>query len=301
MTKALSPILVLSLFLTYRLPAQTTAALRQKIQQVIAGKRAVVGVSINGNNGNDTLSVNGGKHLPLQSVFKFHIALALLSEIDKGNFSLDQNITIEKKDLLPGLYSPLREKYPQGATLPVSELVRYSVCESDNVACDVLLKLMGGPQAVETYFVKHNFRDVSIKINEEVMQKNWDLQFQNWTTANAANEILAAFYYNDKSLLSKKSHDFIWELMRGTGTGKKRIKGRLPAGTVVAHKTGTSGTNKQGVSAAVNDIGIVFLPGGGHFFISVLVADSRENEATNERIIAEIAKVAWDHFTFKTK
>lgn len=84
--------------------------------------------------------------------------------------------------------------------------------------------------------------------------------------------------------------------MRESQTGLKRLKGQLPQGTVVAHKTGSSGTNKAGLTAAVNDIGIVFLPNGKPFFISVLVTDSNENAETNEKIIADIAKVMWDHF-----
>jgi beta-lactamase class A/beta-lactamase class A VEB len=73
----------------------------------------------------------------------------------------------------------------------------------------------------------------------------------------------------------------------------------VPKGTVVAHKTGWSGTNKDGVTAAVNDIGIIFLPNGQHFAISVFVTNSKEDIATNERIIADIAKVAWDYFSTK--
>ena len=84
--------------------------------------------------------------------------------------------------------------------------------------------------------------------------------------------------------------------MKQTTTGMDRIKGLLPAKTVVAHKTGSSGTNKEGLTAAVNDMGIVFLPNGKHFFISVFVSDSREDAKTNEKTIAEIAKAAWDYF-----
>jgi beta-lactamase class A/beta-lactamase class A VEB len=87
--------------------------------------------------------------------------------------------------------------------------------------------------------------------------------------------------------------------MRDTETGPNRIKGQLPAQIVVAHKTGSSGVNKQGQTAAVNDIGIVFLPGGRHFFISVFVTDSKESSETNEKIIADIAKAAWDYFSAK--
>lgn len=292
---------LLFLFISLHTAAQTTDLLREKIQQIIAKENAVVGVSMVGNNGKDTVSINGEKHFPLQSVFKFHIAVVVLAEIDKGKFSLDQKITITKKELLPNLYSPIREKYPNGVTLTIAQILTYTVTESDNVGCEVLLRLIGGPQVVEAFFVKNNFKDVSIKINEEVMQANWDLQFQNWTTPKAANEVLAAFYYNKKKLLSKKSYDFIWNTMIATATGADRLKGQLPKHTIVAHKTGSSGTNKQGITAAVNDIGVVFLPNGKHFFISVFVTDSKENADTNEKIIADIGKLVWDYFTVKVK
>lgn len=280
--------------------AQNT--LRQKIKQIVASKNAVVGVSISNNRGKEILSINGKKHFPLQSVFKFHIALVMLSEIDKGKFTLDQKIEIPKKDLLPGLYSPIRDQYPEGVTLTIAEIMEYTVSASDNVGCDVLLRLLGGAQEVEKYFAKNKFKDISIKINEEVQQGNWDMQFQNWTTPKAANKVLQAFFDNKKNLLSKTSYDFIWKTMRETSTGVNRLKGQLPENTVVAHKTGTSGTNKQtGITAAVNDIGIIFLPNGEHFFISVFVTDSKENADTNEKIIADIGKASWDYFTSKIK
>ncbi|HYP50553.1 MAG TPA: serine hydrolase, partial [Pyrinomonadaceae bacterium] len=143
---------------------------------------------------------------------------------------------------------------------------------------------------------------VSIKFNEEDQQRDWDLQFQNWTTPIAANKVLSSFYDNRKKLLSPKSYDFIWKAMKDTETGRNRLKGQLPEKTVVAHKTGSSGTNRTtGITAAVNDIGIVFLPNGQHFFISVFVTNSKEDAATNEKIIADISKAAWNYFTAKTK
>ena len=301
MTKIFQFITLLFLFISSSLSAQTTDSLRQKIQQITSAKDAFVGVSIVGNNDNDTLSINGDNHFPLQSVFKFHIALEVLSQIDKGKFSLTQKIKISKEDLLPKLYSPIREDYPNGATLTIARILEYTVSESDNVGCDILLKLIGGPKVVEAYFIKNNFKNIAIKINEEVMQDNWDLQFQNWTTPKVANEVLAAFYYNKKKLLSKKSYDFIWKIMKETATGNNRLKGQLPKQTIVAHKTGSSGANKQGLTAAVNDIGIIFLPNGEHYFISVFVTNSKEDADTNEKIIADISKAAWDYFTTPMK
>ncbi|HMT06713.1 MAG TPA: class A beta-lactamase, subclass A2 [Pyrinomonadaceae bacterium] len=277
--------------------AQSKADLKRSIEQIVASKKATVGVAIVGGGGKDELVINGDRRYPMQSVFKFHIGLAMMSEIDKGKFSLDQKIEIKKSELLPGLYSPIREAFPEGTTLTIAEILKYTVSQSDNVGCDVLLKLLGGPKAVEDYFVKHRFKNISIKINEETMQGNWDRQFENWTTPKAANNVLKAFFENKKKLLSQKSHEFIWRIMRETSTGAMRLKGQLPEGTVVAHKTGYSGAHKTtGVYAAVNDIGIVFLPNGKHFYISVFVSESQETFETNEKIIADIAKATWDHF-----
>jgi beta-lactamase class A len=300
MTKFIQLTILLLAFVTFQVSAQTT--LRDKIQQIVSTKNAVVGVSIADKRGKEILSINGDKHFPFQSVFKFHIALYMLSEIDKGRFSLDQKIEISKKQVTTDLYSPIKDKYPEGATLTIAEIMEYTVSASDNVGCDVLLRLLGGAEKVENYFAKNKFKDISIKINEETQQANWDLQFQNWTTPKAANKVLSAFYSNKKKLLSKSSHDFVWKTMRETSTGVNRLKAQLPAGTIIAHKTGSSGTNKQtGITAAVNDIGVIFLPNGKHFYISVFVTDSKENAETNEKIIADIGKVAWDYFVARIK
>jgi beta-lactamase class A len=296
MTKPLHIIAILFLSIATQTFAQTTGSLRQKLHEIIKTNSATVGVSIMGDDGKDTISINGNSHFPLQSVFKFHIALAMLYQIDKGKFSLEQKIVIQKKDLLPNLYSPIRDDFPNGVSLSIAQILEYTVSQSDNVGCDILLKLIGGPSVVEAYFVKKKFKDISIKINEEVQQGNWDFQFQNWTTPKAANDVLKSFYSNKKKLLSKKSYDFIWKIMKGTSTGKNRLKGQLPNGVIVAHKTGSSGANKEGLTAAVNDIGIVFLPNGKHFFISIFVTNSKEDADANEKIIADISKAAWDYF-----
>lgn len=287
---------VFLLFITCYQAFAQTHVLNAKIQQIIASKHAKVGVSIKGLNEKDTLFINGNGHFPLQSVFKFHIALAVLSQVDQGKFSMSQKINITKKDLLPDLYSPIRDRYPNGVTLPLSEILAYTVSQSDNIGCDILLRMIGGPEFVEKYCNSIGIQDVSIKINEEEQQSNWNAQFKNWTTPKAANEILELFYVNKNNLLSKKSYQFIWKVMRETKTGEDRLKAQLPSKTIVAHKTGTSGTNKQGITAAVNDIGVVFLPDGSHYFISVFVTESSENAATNEKIIADINKAAWDYF-----
>ncbi len=85
--------------------------------------------------------------------------------------------------------------------------------------------------------------------------------------------------------------------MKGTKTGNNRLRGQLPEETIVAHKTGWSGKYKEiGITAAVNNIGIVFMPNGKYFIISVFVTESKEEIETNEKIISDIYKVTWDYF-----
>ena len=277
--------------------SQGIEALRQKIDSIIYAKKAIVGVSINGTKPNNSLSINGQRHFPMQSVFKFPIALTILPEIDKGNLGLDQKITIKKSELLPGLWSPIRKKYPEGVTLTIAEIIEYTVALSDNVGCDVLLKLLGKPKVVEDYFSSLGFDDFAVEINEETMQKNWELQFLNWTTPKEANKILATFYENKNSLLSEESYDFIWTVMKETKTGKNRLRGQLPEETIVAHKTGWSGKHEEtGITAAVNNIGVVMLPNGGYFIISVFVTESEEDVKKKKKIISDISKTTWDYF-----
>jgi beta-lactamase class A len=271
--------------------------LRKEILKIANSKRADLGIYISGIEDQDTISFNGEKHYPMQSVFKFHIAIVVLNEVDQGRLFLDQKIHVGKEDLIQNTWSPIREEYPHGTTLTLAEILKYTVSQSDNIGCDLLLDLLGGTKTVNDYFQEKGYKDISILATEAEMHKDWPTQFLNWITPHESNKILNAFY--GEELLSKQSTGFLWKIMTKTATGKKRIKGQLPEGTVVGHKTGSSGTNEKGITAAVNNIGIVSLPNGKHFSISVFVSNSTEKLETNEKIIADISKLAWDYFLNK--
>ncbi|NWF88406.1 MAG: class A beta-lactamase, subclass A2 [Ignavibacteriaceae bacterium] len=290
-------VVAISSLITFQSYSQIDS-LKNNIEKLIENKDAAVGVSIHGIESNETLTINNLKHFPMQSVFKFHIALAVLDQVDKGKIKLDDKILISKKELLPDTWSPIREKYPEGnVKLSLAEIIEYTVAISDNNGCDILLRLIGGPEIVEKHIHKLGINQISIKYNEEAMNKSWSAQFSNWTTPKASTDLLIKFFSD--SVLSKSSFVFLYNTMVNTSTGKNRIKGQLPKGTIVAHKTGSSGTNESGVTAAVNDIGIVTLPNGDHFAISIFVTDSKENDEMNEKIISDISKLAWDYFANK--
>lgn len=294
--KNILPIIALLLFSTYS-NAQKKEQLKIAIDSILAKYQAKVGIAIHNHDYTDSLTVNGDFHFPFQSVYKFHLGIVILDQVDKGKLSLDQPIKISKEAVTTEMYSPIKDKYPNGITLPLREVLEYTIAASDNVGCDVLFELLGGPEYVQKYFEDKGYSNLSIKLIEAVQQKEWNRQFENWTTVGSSNQILYDYYTNSKKLLSASSHQFLWDTMRGTTTGPDRLKGDLPKGTVVAHKTGYSGRNRTtGIIAALNEVGVVSLPNGEVYYISVFVTDSEEGEAGSAKIIAEVSAAAWKYF-----
>ena len=272
--------------------------LRQKIQQIASTADGKLGVAILDLEGKDTLTVNGKGHFAMQSVYKFHLGLSVLNQIDKGKFKLNQKILVKKKDLLPNTWSPLREKYPNGEVeIPLSELLQFTVAQSDNNGCDLLFNLMGSPKTVDTYIKSLGIKDVAISTTEQQMHQDPKVQFTNWSTPWSAVKLLEKFY--QKKILSASTHDFMWKTLAEATTGSQKIKGLLPKGTIVAHKSGLSGADAKGVTAATNDIGIVQLPNGKHFAIAVFYGNTKMSDKESDKVIAEVSKAAWDYFLSK--
>ncbi|MDR2954253.1 MAG: class A beta-lactamase, subclass A2 [Prevotella sp.] len=272
--------------------SQNKEELRGKIEKIIQDKKATVGVALVVD-GKDTLTINNSIHYPMQSVFKFHLALAVLDYMNINNIPLDHKVYIQKEDLLPDTWSPIREEHPDGNfEMPIGELIKYTVAKSDNNGCDILFRFIGGTEKVDSYIKSLGITDFSIVANEEEMHREWDLQYKNYTTPYAAIQLLEKF--REENILPKHFHDFLWETMIGTTTGSNKIKGLLPDETIVAHKTGSSGRNEKGLKGADNDIAIIQLPDGRQYSLAIFVSDSYESDETNAEIISQISKIIYD-------
>lgn len=269
-------------------------SLRLKIQDIAKDAKGTVGFAMMVIEGQDTLSYNGSLHFAMQSVMKFPIAITVLNAIDEGKFTLDQLIHINKSDLPATFNSPLRNKFPEGnVDVSIKELLSYMVSLSDNDACDILLNVLGGPDVVDDYMHSFGISKIAVKASEHDMAQAWDVQFTNWTTPKEMIRLLDIAM--KPNFLSKASHAYLWQIMQATITGPKQIKGLLPAGTIVAHKTGRSDTNSEGIIAATNDVGVITLPNGKHLTIAIFVSNSSADLATRESVIARIAKAAYDY------
>ena len=290
---------ILFSLLSFSTFAQSTNELRQQLSQIISSKNATVGISIKGIEDKDTLSLNGNLKAPMMSVFKFHIALTVLDKVDQGKLSLTQEIFIKKKDLHEDTWSPMREDYPDGnVNLTLDKVLRYTISHSDNNSCDILIDLLGGTKEVQKFINKQGIKDFVIKVNEQQM-RTWENLYVNTTTPLATTALLEKFFKGQ--ILKQSTTKYLYQIMVETSRGLTWMKAGLPKNTELAHRTGISGTNDDNLRVAMNDIGIVKLPNGKHFILSVYLKNITEKQEDTEKLIADITKATWDYFIKKDR
>lgn len=294
-----------------RVEHKRDAELEKKFAEIATDAKGRVGVAAVVLETGEAAFLNEQGQYPMQSVYKLPISMAVMEQVRLGKLSLDEKIGVTTEDMVRrGQASPLRDKNPDGGEFTIRELIRLALVESDGTASDVLMRVAGGSDEVQAYLTQTGIRDIKVLNTEKEMGSDWRLQYRNSATPVAAIETLsqlcAGAASKDSSCRAVMPTDnlsgFHYELMRGVlyemsvaVTGPKRLKGLLPKDTVVAHKTGTSGS-RDGITAATNDIGIVYLLNERHLAIAVFVSDSPADEKTREGVIARMAKAAWDRW-----
>ena len=274
-------------------PPRAREALERELLRLTESVDAQVGIAAVLGEG-DTLTINDHPGYPMASVFKFHQALALLDSLDRAGLSADLPIGVGRSDLLPDTWSPLRDARPEGGySLSVAELLDYSIARSDNNVCDLLFRFLGGPEAVGRYLRGLGFADTAIAADEASMHRTPAVQFANTTSPLDAVRLLERFRRGE--LLSPAGSELLLTVMLATVTGPDKLKGLLPPGARVAHKTGSGLRDAQGIVAADNDIGILFLPDGRTCSVAVFIARSAEDDRTTAHTIAAIGRKIYDY------
>lgn len=256
---------------------------------------AVIGVSAVHLESGRRISVRGTERFPMGSVYKFPIVLTALQRADAGTLKLDQKITIEPKDFSPG-WSPLRDEAKgKPVTLTVRELLRYTVSISDNTACDNTLRLLGGPAVVSKRMAELGVPGIRIDRPEKTIAGHLDepdgrkLYATDPRDTAAPDEMtkLLVEFWNRRDGLSKASHELLMQWMIDTPTGVRRVKSAVPAGSVVAHKTGT-------MPGTVNDAAIVTSPDGkNHIVLTIFSKAGTSAEKKREDDVAAVTKKVW--------
>jgi beta-lactamase class A len=299
-----------------------------ELAKVSGGK---VGVAIVHLESGRAVRLNRTIGFPMASTVKVPLAVRLLTAVDRGELRLDSMIAIRPGDLHPGS-GTLTDLFAQpGVVLSVRNLMELMLRISDNSATDILLRTAGGGAAVNArlaqlgvagvradrptvrligdYIGLRDLPSDDIPIAEFIRREEalsdsvkraalvaFAADPRDTATPDGMARLLELIWR--RQALSASSTDLLLDIMYRCVTGTERIKGMLPPGTRVAHKTGSLGpdTGIRG-GRTVNDVGIIDLPNGAGHLLTVVFVKDADDAAMGEKAIAHIARAAYDYFS----
>lgn len=123
------------------------AQLSQQIARIAEQAQGRVGIACSLPGTKLDCDLRGDVPLPMQSVYKLPTAMAAFHAVKDGKLQLDHKLHFLPSDIqAPDEYSPLKETHPQGnVDVPLEDLLRDMVMQSDNVANDIVMRALGGP------------------------------------------------------------------------------------------------------------------------------------------------------------
>ncbi len=295
-----------------------------QVERIAIEAGGTIGVAILHLESGERAGMREHQRFPMASVYKFPIAVAVLDAVEQDRLKLDSLVLVQASDLRLGS-SPIAARHPHGGVkVSISDLLAGMLMDSDNTASDVLLRLVGGPAVVTQRVRARGCKDLRVDRAEgEILLDAIGIvdapAANTWTLArlqalvgavpkNRRARAAAAFRADPRDTttpadmvallaavatgtdLNPTSRRQLFDWMERSTTGPQRLRGRLPRGTRVAHKTGTHGT-------VVNDAGIITLPGDrARIAIAVFTLNVPGGTPAAERAIARLARAAYDHW-----
>jgi beta-lactamase class A len=295
------------------------AKVAERVESIADGLVGEIGFAATISGTDTVISLNGDEPFPMASTFKVAIAVAVLTRVDEGELRLDQLVDVTPDMYVGGGKVLARNFIHPGLKVSVANLIELMITESDNSATDILIELAGGPAAVTKNLVDMGIKGQRIDRDTAAILRDFDepsapaaapvtaaveagagfasrlddknLAFENdprdQSTPEAMLELLSAI--DNGTALGVESRDFLIGSMSRTRTGTDRLKGMLPWGTPVAHKTGS-------IDGTANDVGYVTLPDGRRMIIAVFTKSSTTPPVDQDRAIAETARTLYDYY-----
>jgi beta-lactamase class A len=210
-----------------------------------------------------TVAFNGDQPFPMASTMKIAVAAAYLSEVDAGRRRLDDRI----------------------AGVAAVTLLDMMITHSDNRATDLLLASLGGPAMVDTWLRAHRLEGIRVdRTIAQLLGSRRDLMdIRDSSTPAAMLGLLRLI--DSGNALSPASRSMLLDMMRRCATGANRIRGLLPPGAMVEHKTGT-------LAGYTGDVGFLTLAGGRRIAV-VFFARGGSNRPA---VISTAARAIYDAF-----
>jgi beta-lactamase class A len=278
------------------LPAAPVNTLSERWRQIAAETDGTVGAAALHLGSGRHVSLHGGERFPSASVCKLPIAMHILAMVDDGKLSRTASIEVVRQDVTTQV-SEVGERWPKQRRFPLDELLLLMVAHSDNTAVETLYRIGGGAAAITAQL--RNWRLDGIRVDRSERECGRDAAAsmprfiadpRDTAVPDGMVQLLRRLFRGE--LLSASSTARLVQILEATSTGPKRIRGLLPAGVVVAHKTGTTGT-ANGLNGSTNDVGVITLPhNAGQLALAVFLKGSTRDLPAREMVIAQIAKAA---------
>jgi beta-lactamase class A len=224
------------------------------------------------------------------STMKVPVMLGLFEAISRGELRTDQPVPVRNDfvSIFDGSHYALearedsdKELYDLvGRELSLEELVRRMIDKSSNLATNNVIELIGAKR-VMALMKTIGANDIQVLRGVED-DKAYHAGMNNTTTALDLMLIFRALgehrVISDEA--SKKMIDILTAQEHNNG-----IPAGLPAGTVVAHKTGS-------ITEIAHDAGLVMRPDGSPYVLVVLTRGFKKHSDA-EKAIAAISRAAW--------
>jgi beta-lactamase class A len=287
---------------------QPPKGLQAKLEGLVEGYGEEVGVAVTDVHSGWTAGVDAERPYPQQSVSKLWVAMAVLKAVDEGRLQIDGQVTLTADDRSV-FYQPVGHRIRgSGYTTDIASLLRHAIVESDNAANDKLMREAGGPDSVGFALAEMGLDGVVVGAYERDLQAltaglewrpeygiDWNFQHARERLPMAVREAAMAAYLENPldgaspaaitatlaalkrgELLSEASTNRLLGLMGEVVTGPRRLKGGLPPGWTIAHKTGT-GQDFRGYSVGINDVGLLTAPDGRTYAVAVMMRRTRKS------------------------
>ena len=267
--------------------------LERRLKTISDRAQGTVGLAVVHIESGKTISINGKSQLPLYSVFKLPLAIAVLKDVEENRLRLDQKIHVTPAEIVPGTPGNTA-LWLKPIDVTIEQLIDFSIARSDNTSSEKLLQVVGGPLKVTERMRALGFQNLDIHSTVAAYVKRREQP----NTGSADDlALLLVQLHNGKILQSAQQKLLIGFMQRAT-TGLRRLRGDLPTGTLVADKTGSGERDSTTQTAkTTNDVGIITLPSGrGHLALAILVSGSKLPDADQEKLIAELARAAYDAY-----
>jgi beta-lactamase class A len=262
------------------------AALSSRLAEICRRAAGECGVAVTHVETGRAASVEGERPMPLYSVFKLPLAVAVLQDVEAGRLRLEQSVRVEPAEAAPGTRAN-SDLWREPSDRTLLQLLEFSIVRSDNTSSDKMLELVGGPSAVTERMRALGLNNIEVRSNTRDFLRSQEAHPNNGSPADLAR-LLARLQRGE--VLRPPQLEVLFGLMGRAETGRQRIRAGVPAGAPVGDKTGSG-------PATTNDVGLVTLPGGGgHLALAVLLNNSKVSTAAQEKLIAELARAAYDAF-----